>query len=234
MKIHDVEQGSEAWERLRLGIPTSSEFHKILTPMGKDSKQADDYMNRLLAEWLFGGPLEEAAVETPWMIRGNALEMEAVRSYEFEREVQTDKVGFITTDGGMIGASPDRMVGANGLLEIKCPKPHTHVGHMVEPRVDKDYWPQVQGQLWIAEREWVDIQSYCPSFPTVIMRVTRDEPYIQKLREALLAFLEKMLAARQTLQNRYPIQERAPVEDPMQITADDEQAIVNARFPRSE
>lgn len=231
MIIHDVEQGSEEWDRLRLGIPTSSEFHKIVTPKdGKLSKQAEGYMHVLLAEWLYGAPLE--SVETQWMQRGKDLEDEAVRSYEFETEVECQKVGFITSDGGMVGCSPDRLADQDGLLEIKCPAPHTHVGYMVKRSADREYWPQVQGQLWIAERDWVDIQSYCPGFPTVIIRVTRDEPYIDKLREALTGFLETMLAAREALAKNYPIH-REPIPvlvDSLGITDEDVDAIVADRF----
>lgn len=201
MIIHQVAQGSEAWDQLRNGIPTASEFKRILTPKGRPSRQAEGYLNCLLAEWYFGQPLEDPETEfqSQWMARGQALEMQAVQSYEFERDVETEKVGFISIDSGLCGCSPDRLVGKDGILELKCPAPSTHIGYMLKRNVHDEYKPQLQGQLLIAERKWVDIQSYCPVFPTVIIRVERDDEYQGLLSTALATFVETMLTARQEL-----------------------------------
>ena len=142
---HDVKQNSDRWHNLRLGIPTASEFHRIITPKTmKLSSQAEDYRDWLLAEWIYGAPLESP--ETSFMQRGSELEPEAVRSYEFERDCEVSEAGFFTTDDGMVGASPDRLVGSCGLLEIKCPAPQTHVGYMMSRAVDEKYMTQLQGQ----------------------------------------------------------------------------------------
>jgi hypothetical protein len=204
VKIHNVEQLSPEWHRLRLSIPTTSEFKRIVTPTGKLSAQATGYLHRLLAEWILGRELDEDALETKWMERGRALEPEAVASYEFETERITETVGFITSDDGLIGCSPDRLiVGEPGLLEIKCPAPQTHVGYMLRRTVDKDYWPQIMGQLYVTGREWVDIQSYHPGLPSVIIRVARDEEYIAKLADALRDFTALMVASREFLESEY-------------------------------
>ena len=127
------------------------------------------------------------AVST-WMDRGAASEDEAVSFYQLQRDCETEKVGFITNDAGTIGASPDRLVGAEGLLEIKIPAEHTHVSYLLKKSVDQAYYPQIQGQLWIAERKWVDILSWHPEMPPALIRVVRDEEFIKLLSEAVGKF----------------------------------------------
>lgn len=188
MKIHDVEQNTPDWYALRMGIPTASAFEKIVTPTGQLSKQANKYAYRLIAEVLLKRPMDSLE-GLEWIERGKMLEPEAAKLYEFEQEAETAKVGFITTDDGLIGASPDRLVGDVGLLEIKCPAPQTHIGYMIDG-IDKDYKPQVQGQLMVAEREWSDFFSYNPEMPPVRIRTPRDEDYISLLRSSLNAFNE--------------------------------------------
>ena len=188
MIIHRVEQGSLEWLTLRLGLPTASEFHKILTPGGKLSAQARPYAIRLITEELLQRSLE-TLTGIEWMERGKELEPLAVKAYEFRQDIETEPVGFLTTDDGLIGCSPDRLVGDDGLLEIKCPAPHTHVGYMLDGP-GKDYRPQVQGQLYVSERDWVDWLSYSPEMPMVVVRTERDEPYIRALAAELDAFLD--------------------------------------------
>ena len=192
MKIHDVLQGTEAWLRLRAGVPTSSCFHKIMTPKTmKPSAQATPYLHRLLAEKMLGRPITEPAV-TSWMTRGTELEGEAVAYFEALFERETTLVGFITNDDMTIGASPDRLDGEDELLEIKCPAEHTHVGYLLGTGVDDDYRTQLMGQLWVAERERVRIMSYCPGMPHAIVTVERDEKYIAALAEHVGAFVAQL------------------------------------------
>jgi putative phage-type endonuclease len=206
MIVHDdVKQNSREWINLRLGIPTASEFSRIVTPGGKLSKSAtsERYMFQLLAEWAIGMPLEEER-STDFMARGHELEPKAAESYMFETGHKLKTVGFITTDDGMIGASPDRLVvGVNRALEIKCPAIQTHVRYMMTGAIQEEYKPQVQGQMLVAELDGLDIQSYCPPFPAVIIRVERDEQYIALLREALGTFVGQMLEARKTIEQKY-------------------------------
>jgi hypothetical protein len=227
MIIHDCEQGSERWHRLRLGIPTASCFSKIVTPGGKLSKQSEGYMHRLLAEWLYGAPLEdpESTYRSEWMQRGNDLEESAVQAYEFQTGYTTEKVGFVTDDEGNLGCSPDRLIGETGLLEIKVPAWATHVGYMLTGSIEQDYTPQLQGQLLLTGRKWVDVTSYCPPFPLVIIRVTRDGPYQTALAEALSGFVRNMLDARERLITKYgDIRPPAVVEvpfDPLGVSDQD-------------
>lgn len=201
MKIHNVAQGSAEWLALRAGVPTASEFKRIVTPTGKLSKQSDEYMFALLAEWMVGHPF--VGEQTQWMERGTLLEEEAVRVYSFHMDIEPEVVGFVTNDEMTVGASPDRLVGENRLLEIKCPKHTTHVGYMLTKSVEDEYLPQLQGQLWITERESVDIVSYHPEMAEVIINVPRDEAFIAKLKSAVGEFVEIMLTKRNELETKY-------------------------------
>jgi hypothetical protein len=190
MILHDCTQGTSAWLQLRAGIPTASNFDKILTPKGKPSTQAEKYLQKLLAERMMGRPVVEHV--SFWMGRGQELESEAVAYYEGVRELDTTRVGFVTNDERTIGASPDRLVGDEGLLEIKVPAEHTHVAYLLTRSVDAEYAPQVQGQLWVTGRAWLDLLSYSPEMPPALVRVERDEAYIRQLSAAVGAFSEAL------------------------------------------
>lgn len=183
MIAHDCIQGTPEWLALRAGIPTASNFDRILTPKGKPSTQVTKYMHALLAERLMGHPVLEFV--SMWMDRGQQLEAEAVAFYEGQRDLDTTKIGFLTNDARTVGASPDRFVGADGLLEIKVPKESTHVAYLLTKSVDAEYYPQVQGQLWISGRSWLDILSYHPEMPPALIRVERDDKYIELLECAV-------------------------------------------------
>jgi YqaJ-like viral recombinase domain len=186
MIVHDCKQGTTEWLALRAGIPTASAFERILTKSGKPSTQAEKYLYRLLAERIMGRPVVEHV--SFWMQRGSRMEAEAVAYYESSRELDTIPIGFVTNDARTIGASPDRFVGDEGLLEIKVPAEHTHVSYLLNQSVDSEYYPQVQGQLWITERKWLDILSYPPDMPPALIRVERDEEFIRRLSAAVTAF----------------------------------------------
>jgi hypothetical protein len=186
----DVPQGSEAWLRIRLGTPTTSNFGKIITPTGKPSSQSDDYLNELLGQ-LLAGKVEDF-YKTPAMQRGNDLEPEAVDYYERYYGSATKEVGFVTTRDGRIGCSPDRLVGKDGLLEVKCPMYKQHVKNLRSGEIDNKYYPQVQGQLLLTKRDWCDWMSYHPDMPASIVRIERDDDYLEKLCDYLDHFLTEM------------------------------------------
>jgi len=196
---HDVVQGTEAWLQLRAGIPTASQFHKIITPKTRKlSSQAEDYLYKLVAERALGRYLEETR-KFYWAERGKQEEDNARAFYEAMRNVDTTVCGFFTNDEGTIGASPDRLVGEDGLLEIKCPAPETHMGYLLGEPVTADYWLQIQGQLWITERDWTDVVSYHPDLGGTVIRVNRSLEDIAMLEEQIghhfLVRLEAMLEA---------------------------------------
>ena len=100
--------------------------------------------------------------------------------------LQPERVGFIRR--GEAGASPDSLIGKAGLLEVKTKLPWLHLEALLAGVLPPEHKPQVQGQLWIAEREWCDFVSYWPKLPLFCVRVYRDEPYIALLAEAVGVF----------------------------------------------
>jgi YqaJ-like viral recombinase domain len=184
--FHDVAQYSEAYDRLKLGIPTSSHFHKIITPQGKPSKQWREYACLLIAERILQRKIE--FYHSPAMERGLIVEGDAADWYEFDQDVTVQKVGFITDDAHKVGCSPDRLVGEDGLLEIKAPLPHTQVEYWLSGEVSERFRPQLQGQLYISQRSWVDILCWHDVLPKVVMRVEPDEEFIKALDRELRSF----------------------------------------------
>jgi hypothetical protein len=191
MKILDMTQGSDAWLAARLGIPTASNFHRIITAAKGDlSKSAARYAHELVAETLLARPLAKPP-GSPWaMIRGKELEPFARASYAQDNKVEVREVGLVTTDCGRLGASPDGLIDAErGAVEIKCLIDENHVGLWVDGPGD-DYRQQAQGLLAVAELAWLDLYAWHPNLPAVKIRTYRDEPYIAKMQTALSEFLD--------------------------------------------
>ena len=189
MKIIPCNQGDAVWHRSRLGLPTASEFSRILTPTGKPSAQVDGYMHALIAERILDAPIDSG--ETPWMLRGSDLEDEAIAYYVFAREMACSTVGFCTTDSGTVGCSPDRLVGEDGGLEIKCPSAAVHVGYLLD-NLPRKFWPQVQGCMMVTGRKWWDLLSYNPELPPALVRIERDEDYIAVLGKAVAELVTRL------------------------------------------
>jgi len=184
--LHNVAQYSDPYDRLRLGIPTSSHFHKIITPQGKPSKQWREYACVLIAERILQQKIE--FYHSPAMERGLIVEAEAADWYEFDQDVTVQRVGFITDDDQTVGCSPDRLVGEHGLLEIKAPLPHTQIEYWISGEVSERFRPQLQGQLYVSQRSWVDIVCWHDVLPKVVMRVEPDAKYITTLDRELQSF----------------------------------------------
>jgi len=198
VKIIPCKQGSTDWLKARLGVPTASCFDQILTSKTlKPSASQAKYRARLMAEWYLGQPLDDA--DSGFMQRGTAMESEAVRWFEFTTGLDAEEVGFCMTDDGVAGASPDRLVGSDGLLEIKVPSAETHMGYLLNGF--GDYVLQVQGQLWVTGRKFAYQLSYNPSIPSVLKRVERDETIIAAIAEHVTAFANTLAAARETLRS---------------------------------
>ena len=121
---------------------------------------------------------------------GKTLEIQAADQYGLIFDMDVDTIGFITDDLGLHGCSPDRLVGNDGLLEIKCINLKDHAHYMFNEKIDPKHKPQIQGQLLISEREWVDYWVYNPRLPPVRVRNYRDEDFIKKLETHLKKFRE--------------------------------------------
>lgn len=186
----DMPQGSPEWTAARLAVATASRFDEILTnKTAKFSASSTRYAWELIAEEILGYPVEEASSQ--FMARGTILEKKAVAYYELRKDCDTEAVGFLLRDDGRVGCSPDRLVGTDGLLEIKVPSAVNHLGYMIgDEEIRLKYRAQVQGQLLIAERAWCDTLSYNPDLGSIIVRTVRDEEYIEKLSAGLTQFLQ--------------------------------------------
>lgn len=195
-RIFRMEQGTAEWHDVRLGIPTSSKFDKILTPAKLAlSSQSVRYRNELLADWLAGYPASEMEA-SDFMERGTELEPRAREFYAFERSAEVDEVGFILHPNSRTGCSPDGVVtqaGEVGGLEIKTPALHTHVGYLLDPdSLTGRYRLQVQGSLWVTGWPWWDVISFSPVLPSVIRRVEPDPEAMEALDEAMGAFCDDL------------------------------------------
>jgi putative phage-type endonuclease len=188
MKIIDCVQGTPEWFSARCGIPSASNFDKIITMDGKPSKQRTKYLYQLAGERLAGKP--EETYTNGAMQRGKELEAEARKLYQIVTGNEVQEVGFCLAEG--YGASPDGLVGQDGSLEIKCPIISTHVGYLLEKVVPSDYFQQTQGQLLVTGRSWVDFVSYYPGIKPLIIRAERDEKFIAALKTELVNFCEEL------------------------------------------
>jgi hypothetical protein len=188
MKIIDVEQGSEAWHSARCGMVTASCFSDVMA--GGQGKVRDLYMRKLAGEIITGAPANYYTNAN--MERGNAMEDEARKMYSLEENSDVEQVGFMTNNCGphTVGASPDGLIGKSGMLEIKTQEPHLLIDRH---RGNGDmHMAQLQGCLWIAEREWIDLWVYWPKMKPWKQRVRRDENYIARLKVGVESFIEEL------------------------------------------
>lgn len=193
MKIHHVLQNTPEWRALRLGIPTASAMDRIVTPKGNASGQntQDKYMLELLGERISGMPAND--YQSKDMERGQTLEKTAVAFYEMQRNLDTAPVGFVSNDDCTIGASPDRFVGDDGQMEIKVPTLANHLGFLLGyGSAYEEYKVQVQSQLWISGRLWNDVVSYNDILPMALVRIERDEKFIEAVAKHVGAFSDKL------------------------------------------
>jgi len=179
MKILEMEQGTQEWLEARLGCPSGSGFSKLITASGTPSSSAESYINDLIAELITGESTPFHVTE--WMQRGTELEPFARMNYELETDREVTEVGFCMHDILRCGVSPDGLIDDDGGIEIKCPKPSTHVKYLRKGTLPSEYKAQVMGCLWVTEREWWDFMSYHPQMPNLLIRVHRDEEYINQL-----------------------------------------------------
>lgn len=190
MKIHrGIIQGSEAWHKIRCGIPTASEFDKIITPAREQKAKWEKYLYTLAGERLTGMPA--VSFESPWMSRGKEVEEEARNVYAMTHEVEVEQVGFITTDDGRAGCSPDGLLPNKG-LEIKSPSMHVHVEYLINGVLPLDYKCQVQGSMLVTGFDEWDFWSYYPNLPPLELTIKRDDAFCAKLKVLLDEFCDEL------------------------------------------
>jgi len=214
----DIEQGSEEWFKARLGKVTASRVADVIarTKTGPSASRAN-YAAQLVRERLTGVPDEQftnAAMQ--W---GTDMEPEARKAYEFYQAVSVEQVGFVPhPDIGDTGASPDGLVGDDGLVEIKCPNTATHIETLKGKAVPHKYITQIQWQLACTGRQWCDFVSFDPRMPESMqffcVRVHRVPEIIEDLETEVIAFLKEVRETVDALHKEY---DTPPADTPTEI-----------------
>jgi hypothetical protein len=203
MRIVDCEQGSWDWLEARAGIPTASEFDRIISPTGKirTGETPKKYLAEKLAEWWVGGPLPSfSAVQMEY---GEILESEAKPAFSFKTGLDIQTVGLVLTDDGRVGCSPDGLIGDDNGIEIKCPSRQVHVGYLLGETLPEEHLLQVQGAMYVTGRPKWTFVSYCRCFPMFVVYVERDERILSMIAQGLDAFLALLDDAKSRLVARY-------------------------------
>ena len=210
--IHNTLQGTEEWKAARVGYCTASRFKDLMSEArsksdGALSKTAESYLYELIGEHLTGKPSGD--FETYAMKWGTDHEPQAREAYIWSRGVLVSEAGFeLHETEEWIGCSPDGFVESDGLIEVKCPLTYAnHVRVIVTGQIPDEHIPQVQGQLWITGRKWVDFVSFHPLCKTdatrlAVVRVPRDDKYIADLSQKVIRFRNRLLETLALIQSR--------------------------------
>jgi|AACY02.2.fsa_nt_gi YqaJ-like viral recombinase domain. len=204
MSYESVEQNTEAWRLARAGKVTASRVADVVAKgraKGSWGQAREKYMAQLIAERLTGMPAENFySVAAQW---GHDHEEEALSAYSLMTDVDVARIGFVTHPRvANAGASPDALVGGDGLAQVKCPAPHTHIATVMRGEIDPAYVTQMQWELSSTDRLWCDYVSYDPRLPPdlrlFVKRVGRDQERIDYLEARVREFneeVEAMIAA---------------------------------------
>lgn len=186
-------QGSPEWHAARLGKVTASRVADVIaqTKSGWGASRTN-YMAELIAERLTQTTGERFTNDA--MRWGTEKEPDACAAYSFRLDLDLEEVGFIDHPSvAMSGASPDRLVGDVGLLEVKCPNTATHLDTLLSRAVPAKYVTQMQWQMAATGRAWCDFASFDPRLPEsmslFVQRVPRDDVMIMELEREVRAFL---------------------------------------------
>lgn len=202
-----IVQGSDEWKALRLGKVTASRVADVVarTKTGPAASRKN-YAAQLIAERLTG--VVVAGFQSKEMQHGTETEPQARAAYAFYADADVEQVDFIPHPQiPMTGASPDGLVGADGLVEFKCPNTATHIETLLGAPIAAEYITQMQWQMACTGRQWCDFVSFDPRMPgnmqIFIQRVPRDDKRIAELEEAVAAFLAEISLKVAALQDRY-------------------------------
>lgn len=185
-----IHQGTEQWFADRLGKVTASRIADVM--MKPTTAGFQNYRSQLVCERLTGQPTEGHTSAA--MQHGIDTEPQARAMYTLETGLTVEEVGFVPHPNiVMSGASPDGLVGADGLVEIKCPQPTEHIRTLTGGEVQRKYLLQMQWQMDCTGRAWCDFVSFNPSLPEDlqlhVQRIERDDKLVAEIREAVAAFL---------------------------------------------
>ncbi len=189
MIVVDIEQRSPEWYKVRLGCLTASSCEDIMAPARRKG-----FINKMIAEIVTGK--SEPFPTNEYMQWGIDTEEEARLYYEAKTGNKVKQVGFVFKDEAeKVGCSPDGLVDKGGLIEIKCPMTKTHIGYL-QDGPPKNYYMQMQFQMYVTGRVWCDFMSYDPRVPDEIkahiVRVDRDPETIFKIEASLKATIKEI------------------------------------------
>jgi hypothetical protein len=188
MKIHDAMiQGSLEWNLIRAGKVTASELDRLVSPLGKvrTGDGVKTYLMEKVAERWTHGPLPTTNF---WDgDQGQFLEDFARPAFTLETGLDVRQVGFIESDDGRMGCSPDGLIGDDCGLEIKCPHLETHVRYLLDGKLSEDYILQVQGSLYVTGFKTWKFFSFRRGLPPLILTVEPDP----KIQDAIADAMEK-------------------------------------------
>lgn len=192
----ELVQGSAEWHLARVGKVTASRMGDLMarTKTGWGAGRAN-YMAELIAERLTGVPAD--SFSSPAMKWGTETEPQARSAYEFFRDTQVEEVGFMDHPAlPFSGASPDGLIGKDGLVEFKCPNTATHIETLLGSSVPSKYMMQMQWQMACTGRQWCDFVSFDPRMPEsmrlFVRRLNRDNTGIYELEQAVAEFLREL------------------------------------------
>lgn len=214
MRIIDCAQGSTEWLAARAGKVTASRLADVLakTKSGYSASRAN-YAAELVAERLTGQPAADK-FKSVAMERGIELETKARAYYGLMMDVDVRQVGFVlhpTID--LSGASPDGLIGDDGLVQFKCPNSATHIATLRGAPIDGSYLKQMQWEMACTGRQWCDFVSFDDRLPAAmqadIRRVRRDPVLIAEYEREVIAFLREVDETIAALTARFGIQEAA-------------------------
>lgn len=208
-----MEQHSPEWFAARLGNVTGSRVADLMakTKSGPSASRAN-YMAELICERLTGQQAERFTNAA--MAWGTETEPQARAAYEFLTDRDVTETGFVLHPIiTSFGASPDGLVGIDGLLEIKCPNTATHIETLLSEAVPPKYLTQMHAQMACTGRAWCDFVSFDPRMPGDLQvwfkRVERDDEFIAEMEDAIVAFLSELGAKVHSLRARYGMEQAA-------------------------
>jgi len=186
----DVDQNTDEWFDLRLGIPTASNFSKIMANFGKAFGDPAKKYAQMKALERVTGVRDETGFKGVYFDRGHELEPSARHLYEQKTFNFVSNGGFFRV--GDLGDSPDGLIGTKGIIEIKCVIPNIQWDRIESGKLDTAYKWQIQGHLWLSGRDWCDFVSYCPEMneqnQLFIDRIYPDLEMFKKLEERTKEF----------------------------------------------
>ena len=193
--MDSVEQRSDEWFKIRCGKVTASRVSDVIakTKSGWGASRAN-YMAQLIAERLTGEVADSYSNSA--MQWGIDHENEARTAYEFYENEGVQEIGFVQHQNLESGASPDGLVGDDGLTEIKCPNTATHIQTLLDQKIPKKYETQMLWQLECTGRKWCDFVSFDPRMPEdlklFVKRFERDDERLDEIRTMVADFIGEL------------------------------------------